>query len=133
MCKVEMAHRYMWRPYLERARASIWSQYVIFMMTDYAMVKDKKQSKKKLSQQAQRRSNVFPVRSLSSPFFGVLYIGSTFIFTSHPLMMTDHALVRYYLKYIYIYKELKKRNVTLGVPVRSSQVCSHSFKLRVCV
>eukprot|EP00752_Nemacystus_decipiens_P010393 g9262.t1 len=37
MCKVEMAHRYMWRPYLERARASIWSQYVIFMMTDYAM------------------------------------------------------------------------------------------------
>lgn len=39
MCKVEMAHRYMWRPYLERARASIWSQYVIFMMTDYAMVR----------------------------------------------------------------------------------------------
>ena len=38
MCKVEMAHRYMWRPYLERARTSIWSQYVIFMMTDYAMV-----------------------------------------------------------------------------------------------
>lgn len=38
VCKVEMAHRYMWRPYLERARASIWSQYVIFMMTDYAMV-----------------------------------------------------------------------------------------------
>ncbi|CAM9337890.1 unnamed protein product [Scytosiphon promiscuus] len=37
VCKVEMAHRYMWRPYLERARASIWSQYVIFMMTDYAM------------------------------------------------------------------------------------------------
>ncbi|CAM9685446.1 unnamed protein product, partial [Ectocarpus sp. 6 AP-2014] len=37
VCKVEMAHRYMWKPYLERARASIWSQYVIFMMTDHAM------------------------------------------------------------------------------------------------
>eukprot|EP00903_Cladosiphon_okamuranus_P008455 g8124.t1 len=37
VCKVEMAHRYMWRPYVERARTSIWSQYVIFMMTDYAM------------------------------------------------------------------------------------------------
>lgn len=40
MCKVEMAHRYMWRPYLERARESIWSQYVIFMITDYAMVSE---------------------------------------------------------------------------------------------
>ena len=38
ICKVEMAHRYMWRPYLERARESIWSQYVMFMMTDHAMV-----------------------------------------------------------------------------------------------
>ncbi|CAN0457486.1 unnamed protein product [Laminaria digitata] len=37
VCKVEMAHRYMWRPYLERARESIWSQYVMFMMTDHAM------------------------------------------------------------------------------------------------
>lgn len=37
VCKVEMAHRYMWAPYLERARESIWSQYVMFIMTDYAM------------------------------------------------------------------------------------------------
>ncbi|CAN0300224.1 unnamed protein product [Pylaiella littoralis] len=37
VCKVEMALQYMWKPYLERARTSIWSQYVTFVMTDYAM------------------------------------------------------------------------------------------------
>lgn len=28
----------MWTPYLARARESIWSQYVFFMLTDFAMV-----------------------------------------------------------------------------------------------
>lgn len=37
--KVQMAHMYMWRPYVERAQTSIWSQYVIFMMNDHAMVR----------------------------------------------------------------------------------------------
>ncbi|CAM9307715.1 unnamed protein product, partial [Ectocarpus sp. 13 AM-2016] len=42
--KVEMAHQYMWKPYLERARASIWSQYVIFMITDYCLGRQTKDS-----------------------------------------------------------------------------------------
>ncbi|KAG5177247.1 Mechanosensitive ion channel-domain-containing protein [Tribonema minus] len=37
MSLLELANRYMWRPYLERVQANIFAQYVILILTDYSL------------------------------------------------------------------------------------------------